>query len=201
MGGYGSGRRGSRPTVESSFRIELSKLRRSGFLQPGSDTSTVWSWHNNYGEHTGSVRLRCNMAGQFGAELEISCSIDGSPMFQRITLEFAPMRFGGRRWYARCPDSGRRCTVLALPNGGRHFASAKAWRLPYASQSEDCIGRAHRRIAKAERRLERLSKYTRMKTRERLWNRIADAHEVLDYGTAVLLDRLLRRDRRLRAQK
>jgi len=198
MGGYGSGRRGGRPSVEASFRIELPKLRRAGFLKPGCDTSGIWSWQNNYGEHTGSVRVRCNMAGQFGAELEISCSIDGEPMFQRISLEWASMRFGGRRWYAICPRSGRRCTVLALPNGGRHFASIKAWRLPYASQNEDAIGRAHRSIAKAERKLERLSRYARKRTRQKFWNRIADAEEVLEYGTARLLQRLLTRDAKLR---
>ena len=198
MGGYGSGRRGGRPSVESSFRIELRKLRRAGFLKPGYDTSGVWSWQNNYGEHTGSMRVRCTMAGQFGAEIEISGSINGEPMFQRIALEWLPMRFGGRRWYAICPRSGRRCTVLALPPGGRHFASVRAWRLPYASQGEDTIGRAHRRIAKAENRLERLSRYARTRTRERLWNRIVDADEALNYGTERLLARLMKRDAKLR---
>ena len=198
MGGYGSGRRGGRPSVESSRRIELSKLKRAGYLKMGSQTSRVWSWHNNWGEHTGSVNVRCNVIDQFRAELEISCSLNGEPTFQRIALESMPMRMGGRRWFAICPKTGRRCTVLALPNGARHFASIRAYRLPYASQSEDTIGRAHRRIAKAEARLERLSKYARKPTRERLWDQIADADQVLDYGTERLLERLMKRDAKLR---
>lgn len=63
------------------------------------------------------------------------------------------------------------------------------------------MGRAHRRIAKAENKLEQLSRYARTRTRERLWNRIADADEALNYGAALLLDRLMRRDRKLRARK
>jgi hypothetical protein len=37
MGGYGSGRRGGGPTVESefAFRIDIDALRRDGLIRPG----------------------------------------------------------------------------------------------------------------------------------------------------------------------
>ena len=35
MGGYGSGRRGGGPTVQSAFRVEIDALRRDGLIRPG----------------------------------------------------------------------------------------------------------------------------------------------------------------------
>jgi hypothetical protein len=35
MGGYGSGRSGGRPTVESAFRIDIDALRRDGLIRLG----------------------------------------------------------------------------------------------------------------------------------------------------------------------
>jgi hypothetical protein len=103
------------------------------------------------------------------------------------------MRFGGWRWYARCPFNGRRCSTLVLPNGGHRFGSVKAWRLPYTSQNEDAIGRAHRRIAKAEARLERLSKYARYPTHAKLCRQIERAEDVLNFGLARTVERLMAR--------
>ena len=77
-----------------------------------------------------------------------------------------------------------------LPNGGHRFASVKGWRLPYASQNEDAIGRAHRRIAKAEARLDRLSKYARYPTHAKLCDQIERAEEVLNMGLVNVLARL-----------
>jgi hypothetical protein len=197
VGGYGSGRRGGRPSVEASWRIDVRRLKRWGYLKPNCTTIGEWSW-SRWGETAGTVRVSCTTSDEVGGHLNLSFTVRGAPVVQHIAMEWVPMRFGGRRWYCICPDSGRRCTVLVLPNGGRHFASVKAWRLPYASQSEDAIGRAHRRIAKAERRLEGLSKYARIPTREKLWQRISDAEEVLDHGTMRLMARFLARDPKLR---
>jgi hypothetical protein len=122
--------------------------------------------------------------------MDISFERDGQRVDQHIYLEPVEMRFGGWRWYARCPMSGRRCMTLVLPNGGHRFASVKAWRLPYASQREDIFGRAHRKIAKANERLDRMSKYARTPTRQHQWDRIAEAEEVLDYGLALAWQRL-----------
>ena len=66
----------------------------------------------------------------------------------------------------------------------------KSWRLPYASQNEDAVGRAHRRIAKANERLDRMSKYARTPTRQRQWDRIWDGEKVLDYGLTLAWARI-----------
>lgn len=196
MGGYGSGPGGGRPTVEGSLRLELPRLRRAGYLKPGCRVSGTWSWSRG-GDPSGSVSLACTVDPEGTSEMVISFSHKGEPVTQRIRLEGEPMRFGGWRWYARCPFSGRRCTTLVMPNGGHRFASVKAWRLPYASQNEDAFGRAHRRIAKANERLDRMSKYARKPTRQRQWDRIWDAEEVLDYGLALAWQRLSKVETRL----
>lgn len=49
-----------------------------------------------------------------------------------VWLESCPMHFGGERWYALCPNTGKRCTMLALPPGETHFASVSGWGLSKA---------------------------------------------------------------------
>lgn len=196
MGGYGSGPGGGRPTVEGSLRLELPRLRRAGYFKPNHRVAGTWSWSRG-GEPSGSVSIACMVDPERASSMVINFTRNGEPVTQNITLEAVPMRFGGWRWYARCPVSGRRCTTLVLPNGGHRFASVKAWRLPYSSQNEDAYGRAHRRIAKANERLGRMSKYTRTPTRQRQWDTIWDAEAVLDDGLALVWQRLNKLERRL----
>lgn len=195
MGGYGSGRSGGRPTVEGSLRIELPALRRAGFLQPRARVSGTWSW-SRAGEPCGSVGLACEIGADYRGWLDIDFSRNGEPVSQHIFLEPVPLPFGGHRWYARCPMDGRRCTTLVMPNGGHRFASVKAWRLPYASQREDVYGRAHRKIAKANARLDRMSKYTRTPTRRRHWAQIEKSEMLLDYGLTLACARIAKVDAR-----
>jgi hypothetical protein len=44
MGGYGSGNRGGRPTIEDGLVLDLNKLIRDGLFRPGTWTgSIIWS--------------------------------------------------------------------------------------------------------------------------------------------------------------
>jgi hypothetical protein len=86
----------------------------------------------------------------------------------RLQLVSAPMRFGGERWYAVCPITGRRSTTLVLPAGRSRFASVQGWGVAYGSQREAPIYRAYRAVEKAERRLLGASKHTRLATRLKL---------------------------------
>lgn len=200
MGGYGSGPRGGRPTVDGSWRLELPRLRRAGYFKLGCRVSGTWSWSRG-GEQSGSVSLTCTVDPAGTSQMAISFSYRGEPVTQLVRLEGVPMRFGGWRWYARCPLDGRRCTTLVLPNGGHRFASVKAWRLPYSSQNEDAFGRAHRRISKANERLARMSKFTRTPTRQRQWDRVWEAEEVLDHGLTLARERLSKLEGRLGGNK
>ena len=97
-----------------------------------------------------------------------------------LYLEEQPLPYGGERWFALCPRTGRRCTALVLPPGQTHFASLKGWNVPYGSQRECPIHRAHRAIEKAQVRRKALSKYTRTPTRERLWDRLIERQVFVD---------------------
>lgn len=70
---------------------------------------------------------------------------------QHIMIDAVPSGFGGRRHYFICPSLGIRCEVLHYFDG--RFASRQAHNLAYDSQSQDDLGRAYRRKAKIERRL------------------------------------------------
>lgn len=189
MGGLGSGPTGGRPTVETSLRIDLPKLRRAGFLKPGCRVAGIWRW-TRHGEPVGSVDIAVTLEPEGRSDIIISFRHDDEPISQEVRLVGVPMPFGGWRWFALCPVTGRRCTTLVLPSGGRRFASVLAWRLPYASQREDIFGRAHRRIAKATARLDRMSKYARRPTRQKQWDRIVEAEAILDQGLELALRRL-----------
>ncbi len=72
MGGYGSGRRSDRPTVEDGLTLNLSRLFKMGWLKPGAMTSGILRWFNvstqeevasvsfesRLGEGGGHIRLR-----------------------------------------------------------------------------------------------------------------------------------------------
>ena len=64
---------------------------------------------------------------------------------ERLTT---PGSFGGRRWWFRCPRSGRRIAKLYLPNGAIRFAGLKTYLLAYQSQRETPMDRALRRLRK-----------------------------------------------------
>ena len=62
------------------------------------------------------------------------------------------MRFGGFRYYAICPRSGRRC--LVLPVVGGVVACRQVHRVTYASQSMDLVSRLRERAERCEKRLD-----------------------------------------------
>jgi len=66
----------------------------------------------------------------------------------QIGLLTTPQRYGGLRWWFECPRTGKRSVKLFLPLGGHRFWSRAAYRLGYASQREDRMGRAQRQAIK-----------------------------------------------------
>lgn len=97
-----------------------------------------------------------------------------------VYLEECALPFGGERYYALCPHTGRRSTALVLPPGQKYFASVKGWNVAYGSQRECPIHRGHRAIEKAQKRLRGLSKYTRTPTRERLLDLLIERQVFVD---------------------
>jgi hypothetical protein len=97
-----------------------------------------------------------------------------------VYLDEYALPYGGERWYALCPRTGRRSTALVLPPGQTYFASVGGWNVSYGSQRECPIHRGHRAIDNAQTRLRGLSKYTRKPTRERLVDRLIERQVFVD---------------------
>lgn len=130
MGGYGSGRTYSnpRPTTESYLRLDVRRLCREGFLEPGAHGTSTWTVN---GRVTSSISHLAK--GQDRAEaLELSYRVKGEPrpVMQRVPLDWTPCNYGGERPWALCPRCSARVAVLY---GGGRFYCRKCHRLAYAS--------------------------------------------------------------------
>lgn len=171
MGGFGSGRRSNRWTTDDCLRINLSNLKQLGMLQRHcmARREQVWS---QYGQTIGMLTLVTDVhCLQPSPRLTITGHAFGKTINCVIQLDEYAMPFGGERWFALCPRTGRRCATLVLPPGRAQFASVSGWNVAYGSQRECPIHRAHRAIEKAKTRRKALSKYARKPTRERLLDR------------------------------
>lgn len=191
MGGYGSGRHSAFPCVAESLRIEMPQLKARKYLS-GLGAIGSWSWSRG-GAPSGSIGLRTELRGQEGGRLVLTYNHKNVPKQQDIALEAVSMRFGGVRWYARCPHSGRRCGTLVFASWRGGFVSVKSAGIPYATQTEDNLDRLRRRRDKLESRYQALSKYTRRHTRRALWDSFCRADERFEIAFEVLAGRLYER--------
>jgi len=169
MGGNNSGRRRSvhRGAVEQFPVIDLRVLKRAGLLKPGECTYDTLRWRNQDLEAL-EVRIFVDLSDAGDASIRIA----GDVPAQRAAIECVPCPYGGYRWYFLCPLTGTRCEQLFLVDGT--FASRKAHRLTYASQSEDELSRARRKARKLHRQVNGDSRYAR----PRSCNRYAKMREL-----------------------
>jgi hypothetical protein len=74
--------------------------------------------------------------------LSYTFTATGQAVEEPVPLESTPMRFGGVRWWGRCPlvvggrPCQRRVRKLYLPPGGRYFGCRSCYRLTYRSAQE-----------------------------------------------------------------
>lgn len=179
MGGSNSGRyrTRNRGTVDSVIRLDVRVLRRQGFLQPGAVVSGTqrWTWTAT-GQERGSVGVSVNLAqAEFGT-VTVRFNLNDEPRVQEIDLVSRRMRYGGRRYYFRCPRHGRLCEVLPMVGGV--FASRQAHRLTYYSQSVDELSRLREKSWKLEKQLWPDSRKGKPRGRNR--QRLLDAWERAD---------------------
>lgn len=151
MGGYSSGRyrTRNRGAVEATCRIDIRFLRSRGAFKEGRTTTGTLRW-SRHGTETGSVGWTVHL-GSGDRQMVVSFSCGGQSHRQVIRLEAVPMRFGGLRYYARCPRTGRRCEVLPIIQGV--IACRQFHRLAYASQSMDRLGRLREKVERCEKQL------------------------------------------------
>ncbi len=124
-----------KPTVEATCAIPLrvhALVRQSREYPDG----LLRAWGNVVGNPFDiHLQVTLDSAGMGAGTLRVQHAA-----FQHLTvpvpaqdyalpLEALPCRFGGVRWYARCPVTGARAAVIYLPNGAARFASRSAYGL------------------------------------------------------------------------
>ena len=186
MGGFGSGRRSYRATTDECIRIRLPDLNRLGMIKRDCMHRRDRTWYLG-----GKVVAQLTLVSDVDCREPYPClKITGHAYGRRVDclvwLDNQPMRFGGERWYALCPSTGKRCTTLVLPPGKTHFASVGGWGVAYGSQRECEVQRAYRAIEKASSRLKALSKYSRLRTREALITRVQSRYMLIDREIEIL---------------
>lgn len=147
MGGMGSGRWGwhtRASTVEASLVIDIGMLGRKKWLRPGYGGTLSWTCGGRPSGHIG-YEVRAHAAG-----LVLTLAYKWTPWGQDkaeeiredMLLQAEPMRFGGVRWWGRCPlgtdgrTCGRRVAKLYKPPGARYFGCRQGYRLTYTSCQE-----------------------------------------------------------------
>lgn len=174
MGGWGSGVRNGRPTVEATgcLKLDVNTVTRAvreamarqevRTIPEGRHLSTDFTlrWtRSGEAKPWAAVRVRLMLhphAGTARLTYDVEhISHRTGPQDYEVQMETTPCRYGGVRWWWLCPATWRRCAVLYLPNGGYRFLSRGrgAYRLAYASQREGWLDRAHGRAAKLHRKL------------------------------------------------
>jgi len=125
-------------TTEAAKRIEMTYLRKSGYLCGWTSRTLSWNWR---GEPSGSITAKIDI-GLYGTEphmeLDYRTRVEGEdwrPVKYRVRLEATPCRFGGRRWWFICPNLGCGRRNLVLYQHWDRFVCRKCAGLRYNSQS------------------------------------------------------------------
>lgn len=149
MRSFGSGRLRTRNQgfVEQSLPLDIRELRRRGCLRAGRRVSGTCMW-NRAGRRVGALSFIIDVTDPANCRVVLEYAVGGEPRVASIELEAIPCRYGGHRYYFRCPRLGRRCMILCCIEG--EFASRHYHRLSYASQSEGPLGRLGQAMVKAE---------------------------------------------------
>lgn len=153
-----------RGAVEQFPAIDLRVLRRAGLLSAGQCTYTTLHWQNQAPEGP-SVRIFIDLSDAGDASMRIIRPGDHGAISERVAIECAPCPYGGFRCYFLCPLMGIRCEQLFHVDGV--FASRKAHRLTYASQSEHDLSRSRRKVRKLHRQVDGDFRYARPRGRNR----------------------------------
>lgn len=192
-------------TVNSSPRLDLSRLQRAGYFTQDAEVSGIWTWSNG-----DAVRI---FTKRIGSEVYMELSYtwtdprDGQTedVRQRFSMVRKPSNLGrGHVLYFRCPNTGRPCRILYRAYRARTFRSrwGFSYRLYYPSQVCSKMDRWNTRYWTLEGQLERLRSKRRQRRysgkltkrtqrQERLWDEQAEM-DTLRFSLAAMPKRLAR---------
>jgi hypothetical protein len=140
MGGFGSGQKGGRATVEGALQLDIDVLARRRVIQQGVHVGGEMTFRLDDDE----LRIQFEALARDPADswLRLQYHIRDSwtgeqhEIDDKIRLAASRPRFGGQRWWFLCPNENRRVRKLYLPLGRRRFRSRHFYRLSYTSQLE-----------------------------------------------------------------
>jgi hypothetical protein len=136
-----------RATTGDLRRIPIQQIVIHGLKIGGASFGWQW-WQRD--KVTGSISARVHV-DEGKTTLVLSYVLNGASVTQFIRLDTSPCRFGGVRWFAFCPETGRRVGHLYI--GGRGALSRHAYHLAFNSQREGAVDRMFRRRDKLFDRL------------------------------------------------
>lgn len=148
MGGPGSGnhhhrhRPRKRATVEECASLEAGAWARRRILTAGAQRRGTWAWAGSSIAYT--VNTLDMAAPRVVLEYSWASWLLPRPLLVRYTVPLATTRprFGGLRWWFRCPGEGgrgtcgRRVGKLYLPRGKLYFACRHCHELTYRTCQE-----------------------------------------------------------------
>lgn len=162
VGGDGSSRWGghvAKPLVEDGLRLDLQALRRAGLLREGRSAPGALSWTNSEtGETEASIGVQVDMRDLENCFVVLRYTAvppggEAEEIESRIDLMSSQLNYGGKRWWFRCPVSGRRVAKLYAPPQSALFASRQAHGLGYRTQRMVAYQRAQAKVRRVQRRL------------------------------------------------
>jgi hypothetical protein len=191
-----------RVRLENGLKLDLNRLARRGFIDPGGYKGSGISWTNNYtGEPIASGFITADLIGPDEGWFRIQIG----NLDQRIILVARPRHFGGRQWFFVCPYLNRRAMVLWMPPGARSFGCRQRWgrQVGYVTQFMGRDDRAHRGKARINSRLCSIGgldpdewdfppkpKWMRWRTYNRAEEKFDRYEAILDEGVVELAIRL-----------
>lgn len=148
MGGMGSGPSRRHNSASGYLRLDVNKLHRGGFLEPGRTCSWQWTW--GYYENKSTVSIAA-LAGSLRLTFRVKSSgEDWQSVAQDVEIDRTPCNYGGERPWFLCPRCGRRVSVLY---GAKAFYCRACHLIAYQSQSESYSDRCFRRANNLRQRM------------------------------------------------
>lgn len=148
MGGMGSGHSRRHNSTSGYLRLDVNKLHRGGWLEPGRACSWQWTW--GYYEDKSTISILA-LAASLRLTFRVKSSgEDWQSVAQDVKIDRTPCNYGGKRPWFLCPRCGRRVSVLY---GRKAFYCRTCHCLAYQSQSEGYEDRCFRRANKLRQRM------------------------------------------------
>jgi hypothetical protein len=114
-------------TTNQMIALDIRQVHRAGGLVPGHLSSRAWTWGSGGVSRVlldaGIDRVTLSYQGSNEGEVWQEC-------VQRVSVEWTPCNYGGRRPWWICPDCGMRVAILY---GGRRYACRHCHDLTYRS--------------------------------------------------------------------